>query len=447
MTDAVAERAFAAAGRLGGAEADLAVERDRTRRFDARDGALDSVSLSDTLSLGLRIFRDGRSGFSYAFGGGDGEIARMVEAASFGAGLSDPDPAHGLPDEAGLPPSSSSSSRVDRSAEGVDDGAMRAFVLEVEAAALAADPRVKRVRSATLVESLSTTGWHDSRGRSAREEHSRYHAWVDVVAESGSEGQTGYATAFARSLSALSAREIGREAATRAVRMLGARTVPSGEYPVVLENGAAAEILDVLIPSFLASQVAKGKSMLAGKAGKDVASARVTVVDDPFDGDSPGACSFDGEGVPSVRNVLLDAGRVNAFLADSFWGRRLGGGTTASCRRGSAKLPPSPGTSALLLAPGSSPLEALLREGGRCILLTEFLGLHTADPVSGDFAVGATGLLCEGGEAVAPLKSFAATGNVLELLSRVAAVGSDLRRFGSVGAPSLLVSSLSVGGE
>jgi PmbA protein len=187
--------------------------------------------------------------------------------------------------------------------------------------------------------------------------------------------------------------------------------------------------------------------MLAGKVGRAVASPRVTVADDPTDGASSGACAFDGEGVPSRRNVLLEGGVLRGFLADSFWGRRLGCGTTASCRRDSAKLPPGPGAGGLRLEAGTEGLPDLLRAAGRCILVTEFLGLHTADPVSGDFAVGATGLLCEGGEAVRPLRSFAATGNVLDLLARVEGAGSDVRWFGTVAAPSLLVSSLSVGGE
>ena len=95
----------------------------------------------------------------------------------------------------------------------------------------------------------------------------------------------------------------------------------------------AAELLEVLIPSFLASQVAKGKSMLAGRLGDAVASKTLEIVDDPLCPQGTGAAAFDGEGVPSRRNVLVESGALRMFLADSFWGRKLGTGSTASCRR------------------------------------------------------------------------------------------------------------------
>jgi PmbA protein len=383
-------------------------------------------------------------GFSYGFRGDGGELRAMVEAALFAADASAPDEAHALPDDrtpAPEPP------LYDDGWRSVDDSVLSGFAAGLERATLAADRRVTRVRNATLSESVVEASYRNSAGAGGTQRLSFCSSHVEAVAEAGGEGQTGYGFGFARGFDGLSLEGIAKEGAGRAVRMLGAGSIASGRYPAVLENGAVAELLEVLIPSFLASQVAKGKSMLAGREGQPVAGRLVDIVDDPLDPGGSGACAFDDEGVSSRRVPLVEGGVLAGFLADSFWGRRTGRKSTASCRRPGAKTPPGVGISNLCVAPGGSTLPSLCAGAGDGILLTEFLGIHTADPVSGDFSVGGSGFRIEGGEIGAPLRGFAVSGNVLSLLSGVTAVGSDFRWFGNVGAPSLAIGPIDVGGE
>lgn len=430
--------------RLGGGEAELYARHARVRRFEARDGKIDSIHLSDALSLSLRVFRHGRMGFSYGFGKEEETVRRMVEAAVFGADASDPDEACRLPgDRVPVSPLP----LCDPEAGRKPDGELAAFACELERQTLARDPRMKRVRSATLRETVAEDRFWNSDGRTGERRESAAFATVDSVAEEGSEGQTGYGFGFARDMAGLSAEAIGAEAAEKALRMLGARPLHGGRTAAILENGAAADLLQVLAPSFLASNVVKGKSMLAGKTGAKVASAGVTVTDDPLDPGGSAAGEFDGEGSACRENLLVERGVLKGFLADAFWGARMGTGTTGSCRRFSAKMPPAPGVSNLRLSPGDASPERLLRVLGRGVLLTEFLGIHTADPVSGDFSVGAAGIRFDGGELREPVRGFAVSGNVLSLLSDVVRVGSDFRWFGETGTPSLAVSGLEVGGE
>ncbi len=430
--------------RRGGGQSELFLSRESSRRYDARGGGIDSISFSDTLSLGVRIFRNGRMGFSYGFREGGEEIARMVEAALFCADSSDPDPAYGLPDAAGEP---AGPPLFDPAWERVDDREKAEFASELERATLAFDPRMKRVRSASLKETVEEIRFWNSAGRSGAARVSVYVAHVESVAEQGDEGQTGYGFGFARRFADLRPEAIAEEAGRKAVRMLGSRRLRTGRWPAILENGAAVELLDVLIPSFLASQVAKGKSMLSGKTGETVASRNVRIADDPLDPRGSGAAAFDGEGTPSRPNVLVEAGVLKGFLSDFFWGRKLGTGSTGSCRRPGPKAPPTVGISNLLVSPGDRTPENMRKGMGAGILLTEFLGIHTADPVSGDFSVGAAGIRFEGGEEREPVRGFAVSGNILSLLKQVAEVGSDFRWFGNVGSPSLALPEISVGGE
>jgi PmbA protein len=430
--------------RRGGGQAELYLVRERSRRYDARGGGIDSISFADALSLGVRVFRNGRMGFSFGFRDSGDEIARMVEAAFFCADASDPDPAYGLPDAEGEFPEPA---LYDPMWENVRDAEKAEFASDLERRTLAFDPRMKRVRSASLRETVAEVRFWNSAGRGGSWRASHYFASVEAVAEQGDEGQTGYGIGFGRRFASLSAETVAEEAGNRAVRMLGARRLPTGRYAAVLENSAAAELLEVLVPSFLASQVAKGKSMLAGKRGRTIASPMVDISDDPLDARGSGSQAFDGEGSPCRRNVLVERGVLKTYLADAFWGRKLGTGTTASCRRPSPKSPPGVGISNLLIAPGGRTPGEMLRQAGSGVHLTEFLGIHTADPISGDFSVGAAGIRFERGEEKEPVRGFAVSGNVLSLLLHVTEVGSDFRWFGNVGSPSLAVSEIAVGGE
>jgi PmbA protein len=444
VPDRLFERVLREVASRGGGESELFLQRSRVRRFDARNGGIDAISSSDTLSLGLRVFRNGRMGFSYGFREDESELCRMVEAALFCADASAPDDAHALPSDG---PGAPVPGLCDDGWRRVDDATRSGFATELERATLAADPRVVRVRNATFSESVAEIAFRNSAGASGAQSLSFCSAHVEAVAEAGGEGQTGYGFGFARGISGLSLDRIASEGAQRAVRMLGAQGIPSGRYPAVLENGAVAELLEVLVPSFLASQVAKGKSMLAGRLGQAIAARKVRIFDDPLDPGGSSACAFDGEGVGSRRVPLVEEGVLHGFLADSFWGRKTGVPSTGSCRRAGAKTPPGVGISNLCVSPGNRPFSGLCRDVGDGILLTEFLGIHTADPVSGDFSVGASGFRIEGGEVGAPLRGFAVSGNVLSLLSRIVDAASDFRWFGNVGAPSLAVESIDVGGE
>ena len=430
--------------RLGGGTSELYTRRARVRRYDAREGRIDSISLSDTLSLSVRVFRNGRNGFSYGFGEDGETVRRMVEAAVFCADACDPDEGHRLPPREGAAPRPE---LCDPGAGKVEDRELAGFACGLERRTLSRDPRLKRVRSASLRETVAEECFRNSAGGEGIRRESSYWAVVDAVAEEGSEGQTGYGFGFSRGFRDLSLEEVAGESARNALRMLGSRPLRTGRYAAVLENGVAADLLEVFAPSFLASSVVKGKSMLAGKTGQRIASAGVTIEDDPFDPGGSAAAEFDGEGSACRRNLLIGEGELKGFLADSFWGEKMGTGSTGSCRRASAKVPPAAGVSNLRLSPGGVSPEGILRELGEGVVLTELLGIHTADPVSGDFSVGAAGIRFEGGEMREPVRGFAVSGNVLSLLSDVAIVGSDFRWFGSTGAPSLAVSGIEIGGE
>ena len=218
------------------------------------------------------------------------------------------------------------------------------------------------------------------------------------------------------------------------------------QCPAILRNSVVAELVEFLSSSFSAEQIDKGRSMLAGKIGQRLFSEHVTLVDDGLLAGGFATSPFDGEGIPSTKTRLVDGGMVAGALYDCYYARKLGADPTGSSVRG-IKSPPSIGFSNLYMEPGRHAPERLLDGISKGILITDLMGLHTANPVTGDFSLGASGILIENGKLTRPCRGFAVAGNVLELFRKMTDISSDLRFFGNVGAPSVRVSEISVGGS
>jgi PmbA protein len=222
--------------------------------------------------------------------------------------------------------------------------------------------------------------------------------------------------------------------------------VADGRYTVVLEPHVAADFLELLAASLLGDNLAKGRSLLASHLDKQVVSPLVSIIDDGLMPRGLGSAAFDDEGTPQSRKALVSEGVVRGFVFDRLWGARRGQASTGNAVRPSLKAPPGVGFTNLFLQPGSHSPSQLCGQMGRGLIISEIMGGHTADPVSGQFSFGAAGHLVENGQVVRPVKSIALAGQVLEFFAAVRGVGSDLTFYGKTGAPSLMVEGLSVSG-
>jgi PmbA protein len=256
----------------------------------------------------------------------------------------------------------------------------------------------------------------------------------------------GWDFGFSSMFSGIDAAAVARSASAKAVALLGATTVETMRCPVVLDNHVATEILEVLSASFLADNVQKGKSMLTGRMGRKLFSDCLSIIDD---GTLPGGMAtapFDGEGVAHQRTPVVEGGELKAFLYDSFSAAKDGVGSTGNASRGGMKSLPHAGLTNFFIRNGATPSSDLVKSLRRGLLLTDVMGMHTANSISGDFSVGAAGFLVENGEICRPVKGIAISGNILDLFRDVEMIGDDLRFFGDVGSPSLRIASLDVSG-
>jgi PmbA protein len=276
------------------------------------------------------------------------------------------------------------------------------------------------------------------------------HAWCVAVALATRDGesQVGYGVDAARALEDLDPGPVAEEAAERAVRMLGAAKPKTRTVPVVFDRMVAPSLVGVLLSGLSAEEVQKQRSLFADKLGERVGAEGLQLVDDGRLVDGPGAAPFDGEGVATRRTVLIDDGVLQGFLHNTATAARGRTASTGNATRASFKSTPGVSAHNIFLAPGTLDQAALLARAGEGLLVQDLSGVHSgANPITGDFSVGVSGLWFRGGELAEPVREATVAAHLLDILRGIEAVGSDLRfTTGSVGGSSLLVGQMTVAG-
>jgi PmbA protein len=268
---------------------------------------------------------------------------------------------------------------------------------------------------------------------------------VPVADDVGGKKRRGFHWTAKRHLAELEpAAEVGREAARRTLRKLGARTVATCEVPVVFDPDAARSILGLLAGSVMGSSIWRKSSYLVGREGTRVASDLVEVIDDPLLPRAPGSRPFDGEGLASRKNVVVEKGFLRTYLCDSYSARKLSRESTGSASRGGGGGVGA-STSNFILLPGSDSHDAIVKGTKRGLYVTDMMGFGF-NAVTGDFSRGASGFWIEGGELAFPVSEVTISLNVDDLWQRIDAVGSDLDLRTATASPTLRVSKMTVAG-
>ncbi|MCL2394874.1 MAG: TldD/PmbA family protein, partial [Acidimicrobiaceae bacterium] len=238
------------------------------------------------------------------------------------------------------------------------------------------------------------------------------------------------------------------DAVERSTRLLGATKPRSEHLTVVLEPRITATLLSVLGGTLQGEAVLKGRSLFAERLGEAVSVAGVTLVDDPTDAEAYGASPYDAEGLATRRNVLISDGVLQRFLYNTYSARRAGTASTASAVRGGFKSGPGSGCRALSLVPGSRDPEQILADIGDGLLVQSVSGIHSGvNPVSGDFSVGAEGVLVRGGALAGPVRELTIASTIQRMLAGIVGIGNDLERLPSSAAGlTLAIADVSMSG-
>ncbi|MCL2450465.1 MAG: metallopeptidase TldD-related protein, partial [Polyangiaceae bacterium] len=413
-----------------------------------RKGEPELVEEAGTRSAGLRVIQNRRVATTSTSDFTEAGINRFVGDAIELVGLAQEDPFAGPADPKLLcdPAAAPDLQLFDPAGAAVDAAQALALAREGEAAAFAFDPRITNSEGATFGRTAGGVAIALSSGfRAAYRGSYQSLSVVPIAADEGGKNRRGYHWTARRHLAELdSPADVGREAAVRALRKLGARTVPTCEVPVVFDPDAARSILGMLAGCVMGSAIWRKSSYLVGREGTRVASDLVTVVDDPLLPRGPGSRPFDGEGLASRRNVVVERGVLRTYLCDSYSARKLGRESTASAARGGAASV-GPSTSNFVLQPGADTNESIVRATRRGLYVTEMMGFGF-NAVTGDFSRGASGFWIEDGALAHPVSEVTISLNADLLWQTIDAVGNDLDLRTATAAPTIRVAKMTVAG-
>lgn len=447
----LAAAAVDAARRAGATDADAWLNAARSSDITVRAGEIETLSDAATRTLTLRVFVDDRVAMASAADPGHDDLARLAADAVALARLVDPDPWVGLPDGPFATDGVTGLDLHDPTLFAIDGAAAIALARQTDAAARGHDRRITDSGSATFTRREGTVSLANSRGFAGtyQETHCALlaSAYVD---DDGGKKREGWWWATDRRLAGLEdAEAVGRTAARRALRRLGARKAPTQEAPVVWAPEAAAQLVAIIGEAVSGALRYSDATFLIGREGQQLGSPLVTIVDDPSLPGRTGSRPFDGEGLASRRTVLFEGGRFAGFLHDAYSARRAGQAGTASATRGNNPiLGPTVGLapSNLCLLPGTSVPEAIVAGVGRGLYVTDLLGA-AENLTTGDFSRGAAGMWIEGGDLAYPVDEINIAGNLVEMLAGIDAAGDDPYVLDNVSAPTIRIDRMTIGGS
>jgi PmbA protein len=410
------------------------------------DREVESLSSAESAGIGIRVVIGERQGFAYAGTLDIDVVEETMAEARDNAGFASPDPAVGLAVPDGVAAADLDLWRDELVALPSEEKVRMALDLEARARSL--DPRLRVVESANYGDAMTESAIATSTGITSSTRRTGAHLSVWVIAGEGDDTQTGGGYSVGRGPADLDVDEAAHDAVERAVRMLGAKKAPSARVPVVFDKRVTTTVLGVLAGTFSGEAVLKGRSLFANRLGEEVADSVVTFTDDPTDAEAFSASAYDSEGLACRRNVLIDRGVVSRFLYDSYNARRAGTTPTGSAVRAGFKSGPGVGCRAVSLAPGAGDLDSILAQVGQGLFVQSVSGVHSGvNPVSGDFSVGAEGLMIRDGRLAEPVREITIASTLLRMLREVIAVGSDLEWLpGMAAGVTLAVDGISMSG-
>ena len=431
-----------------GAEAFLSVSH--SRKAKVQNGSLQDLTVSKRGGLGVRVLRGGakglRAGLATTTDLAAADFRSLFAQAWELSALGDEDPWLRQAEPSGtddLP------SRYDSAVEAITPEQRIAWALELEAQSRRASAKVAAVRESAWGDGTGASLLLTQKGVRTPDVGSSCSASIELAVAEGEDRQASWHWGVSRRPD-LHLAAIGAEAALKGERKLNPQRLPAGKYPVVLHPEVAVDLLGIVAGMLDAESVLKQRSLFAGKLGQVIASPLLTLIDDGRLTEAPGCPAlgtepWDAEGLPTRQNVLLQDGVLQTYLHTLKTAAEMGVAPTANAGRGFGS---QPGATTFNLFPlaGTQSTEEIYRLAGNGVLITEIMGLHTVDPVSGDLSVGASGIRIRNGELAEPVDKLTFAGNLRDFLTRIAALGSDLRWYGSSAGLSILLEDISLGG-
>jgi len=417
-----------------------------------RLGEVETLKESGSRGIGVRVFFGQRAASTHSSDLSPAGIKELVDSALVLAKVTSEDPFAGIPEPSQLGKLEGDLNLYYDDVYSLSGPERIDWARRCEAAALAADPRITNSDGGSFDAATGRKIMANSRGflGSYRTSYAGVSAAPLAMDANGHMQRDGWWSSARRLADLESPESIGKEAARRTLRRLGARKVPTQRVPIVFAPEVARSLIGSLFEAASGDSIWRHASFLADKLGAQIAAPTLTVIDDnfmllPTGAGAFGSSPFDGEGLPSRRTVVLQNGVLATYLLNTYSARKLGLKSTHNASRGLAGTP-GIGCGNLYLEPGQLSQEEIIAQAHTGLFVTSLMGFGT-NIVTGDYSRGATGLWIENGQLTHAVEEVTIAGNLADMLMNITAIGNDLVFRGSVASPTLRIDGMTVAGE
>lgn len=408
--------------------------------------AIDAYTISETSGISLRGMYNGQIGYSYAEKLDEESIVLLLEEALNNSKILEVEEQEDIFEGS---KEYADPFKYSEELENIEPEFLIQGAFEMEKVALEADNRVQMVQYCGMSKNVGEVLIANTKGLNCYNKSTSVSGGVYVVVNDGNETATGGEFDFTiTNICKLNFEEIAKKAVKEAVSKLGASPIETGEYSVIFRYDVATELLGSFAGLFSGETVEKGYSKFAGKINEKVAGENITFIDDPLMKGVPTYANFDAEGYATKTKEIIKNGKLLTFMHNRQSAKKAGVESTGNAGKGSYRSTVSVGAHNLYLKPGQEPLEELISQIEKGILVVELQGTDSGiNSISGDFSLYAIGYLIEKGKLIRPINQVTVSGNYFDLLNNIEEIGNDLDIRSSFTSPSIKVKSLSFSGK
>lgn len=425
--------------------ADILYSEGAGNSLSLLDGVIENCVSGENSGIGVRtILKDGRQGVAYGNRLDTDSIKELVEWSNRNAGLAEPE--ENITLYHGKMEKDETIILEDHAIYDITPEYRMNNCLKMTEIARKMSDKVLSVRSAGWNDGWGASYYATTTGLSGWEQGNSVSCGVAILAGDGrSTEMNGYGT-DTRTLADINIETITERAVKSTVNSLGAKQIQSGTYTLILEPETASSFIEIIGGLFCAPAIHRGKSLMKNRLGETVASSCITLTDNGRLSGGIGSGSWDSEGVPTKETVLIENGIAQNYLYNLQYARKDGVPSTGNAYRGMSSTP-GVDTTNLILKPGTETRTNIIKTVKKGMCVTDLMGLHTIDPVTGDFSLGAKGYAVINGEIAYPVCGVTIAGNLIDFIKHITVVASDSEFFGGTAASTMVVENIVIAGE
>lgn len=444
--DALLQWVLEKAQKHGATSADALYVEGQSTEIGVRLGETEKVKRSQQKGVGLRVFKGSSTATTSTSDLDAGRLEALIQRTCEAAEVTADDPSAGLPDAASFGGGAEVALDLfDPAVDAIDVDTALEMALAAEGASRDADPAIENSEGAEMGWGSSRSYFANSLGVAHQRQASSVSLWTTPVAHRGDEMQRDYWYTWSRHRDALMApEEVGRRAAERALRRLGARKPETCRVPVIFEAPMASRLLGALAGAISGGAIYRKASYLFGQLGEQIAATAVNIVDNPHLARGPASRLYDGEGLATRPLSVVKDGVLQSYILDTYTARKIGGESTRHASRGLGGTP-TPSTSNFWMEPGDQSLESLIASTQRGLFVTELFGFGI-NTVTGDYSQGASGLWIENGKLTDAVNEFTIASTLPEMWKGIDAMANDRVTYRSTSAPSFRIAEMTLAG-